>query len=130
MGEDIKVFRFLAIKNEKDIPVNAFLFSLVLSLGFIYSSTFEQVLLYTTFLLILITTITVAGVFILRRRNLEVDESAYRTWGYPYTSIIFIFVSVGTLVFVAIDKPFESLVSMMILAIGLVIYSVSDRKEN
>ena len=130
MGEDIRAFKFLAKKNDQDIPVNAFLFSLALSLGFIYSSTFEQVLLYTTFLLILITTITVAGVFILRRKNREADSSAYRTWGYPFTPTIFILVSVGTLIFVAIDKPLESLVSMGILAIGLVVYYVSENKPD
>jgi APA family basic amino acid/polyamine antiporter len=127
MGEDMKSLKFLAKTNENDIPVNAFIISGVLSLIFIYSSTFEQVLVYTSFLLILITTITVGGVFVLRRKKSESD-STYRTWGYPLTPMIFIAVSCWTLVFVAIDRPFESLVSLAILLVGLGLYFIAERR--
>lgn len=125
MGEDIRALQILSRKNTKGIPVNAFVFSAVLSLFFIYSSTFEQVLVYTSFLLILITTLTVAGVFIVRYRKVA-NASGYQTWGYPYTPALFILVNLWTLVYVALDKPFESLISMGILAVGLFIYWVTD----
>ncbi len=128
MGEDIKAFRILAKTNEKNIPVNAFVFSAFLSLLFIYSSTFEQVLLYTSFLLIFITTVTVGGVFILRKRKNTDDNASYKTWGYPYTSLTFIAVSVWILVFVAVDRPIESLVSVGILLGGFIIYFLVENK--
>ena len=122
MGEDLRALRFLARTNSQGIPVNSFVFSAILGLLFIYTSTFEQVLLYTTFLLILITTITVGGVFILRWRKMPAEPGGYRTWGYPFTPALFILVSVWTLIFVAIDKPFESLVSIGILLVGALVY--------
>ncbi len=125
MGEDIKAFKILAKTNARDIPVNAFIFSAFLSLVFIYSSTFEQVLLYTSFLLILITTVTVSGVFVLRRR--EVQGTGYKTWGYPITPLIFIGVSVWTLIFVAIDRPLESIVSIAVLLVGVLFYLLLER---
>ncbi len=128
MGEDIIAFRILAKTNSRNIPANAFVFSACLSLLFIYSSTFEQVLLYTSFLLIFITTITVGGVFILRKRNRNMISETYKTWGYPVTPLIFIVVSVWTLIFVAIDRPVESLVSIGILATGIFVYFLVERK--
>lgn len=129
MGEDIHTFRVFAKTNAKGIPVNAFVFSTVLSLVFIYSSTFEQVLLYTSFLLILITTITVGGVFIVRQKNMGTEPDSYKTWGYPFTPMLFIIVSVWTLVFVAIDKPFESSISLLILLVGGGIYFLTKNKN-
>lgn len=126
MGEDFVQLRSLSRKSKKGIPVNAFVFSTLLSLLFIYTSSFEQVVVYTSFLLILITTIAVFGVFILRLKKLQ---GSYKAWGYPITPIIFILVSVWTLVFVAIDKPLESLVSLSILLLGLLVYFVASRKS-
>ena len=129
LGEDMSVFRFFAKTNAKGIPVNAFIFSTLLSLIFIYSSTFEQVLLYTSFLLIFITTITVAGVFLLRSKK-KWESEGYKAWGYPFTPAIFIGVSLWTLVFVAIEQPFESGVSVGVLLLGIVFYFVSrDKKQ-
>lgn len=127
LGEDMKVFRFFSKTNSKDIPINAFIFSTLLSLVFIYSSTFEQVLLYTSFLLISITTITVAGIFVLRLKG-KVQSDGYKAWGYPFTPIIFILVSLWTLVFVAAQQPFESAVSIGVLLVGVVFYFITKDK--
>ncbi len=124
LGEDMKAFRILAKTNGRGIPINAFAFSTILSLGFIYSSTFEQVLLYTSFLLISITTITVGGIFILRTRD-KMQSGDYRAWGYPITPLIFIGVSLWTLVFVAVQQPVESGVSCAILLLGVGLYFVT-----
>lgn len=128
MGQDIHSLKWLAKTSASGTPINAFVFSTVLSLLFIYTSTFEQVLLYTSFLLILITTLTVSGIFVLRNRY-ERKKENYSTWGYPVTPIIFIAVSIWTLVFVTIDKPYESLVSLGILAVGLTIYFLVERRK-
>ena len=128
MGQDFKALRFLSKTSNKGIPVNAFWFSTVLSLLFIYTSTFEQVLVYTSFLLILITTLAVAAVFVVRAKGLGKSED-YRTWGYPFTPLIFLLVSLWMLVFVAIDKPFESMISCGILIIGFLIYYFVERQD-
>jgi APA family basic amino acid/polyamine antiporter len=128
MGEDLVGMTFLSKTNDKGIPLNAFIFSTVLSLLFIYTGTFEQVLVYTSFLLILITTLTVAGVFVVRRKRLHVSAS-YKTWGYPFTPAIFVLVSLWMLVFVVMDKPGESLVGVLILGVGLILYYRLERRS-
>ena len=121
LGDDMKAFRFFAKTNIKGIPINAFIFSTLLSLVFVYSSTFEQVLLYTSFLLISITTITVGGIFVLRAKGKN-QSGGYQAWGYPFTPIIFILVSVWTLIFVALQQPIESGVSISVLLVGIVFF--------
>ena len=127
MGEDFAALKWLSVKNNKGIPVNSFYFQLMIALIFIYTSSFDQVLIYASFLLILITTLTVAGIFVLRIRQPNLPRP-YKAWGYPFTPLIFLVVSVWTLTFVIINKTFESLVGMGILIAGLVIYFITDRK--
>ena len=127
MGEDFAALKWLSVKNTKGIPVNSFYFQLMIALIFIYTSSFDQVLIYASFLLILITTLTVAGIFVLRIRQPDLPRP-YKAWGYPFTPLIFLVVSVWTLAFVMIDKTFESLVGIGILIAGLVIYFITDKK--
>ncbi|MCZ6520147.1 MAG: amino acid permease [Bacteroidetes bacterium] len=127
MGEDFAALKWLSVKNTKGIPVNSFYFQLMIALIFIYTSSFDQVLIYASFLLILITTLTVAGIFVLRIRQPNLPRP-YKAWGYPFTPLIFLVVSVWTLTFVIIDKTFESLIGIGILITGLVIYFITDRK--
>ncbi|MEM9327864.1 MAG: amino acid permease, partial [Bacteroidota bacterium] len=127
MGEDLVGLSWLSKTNHRGIPLNAFIFSTILSLIFIYTGTFEQVLVYTSFLLILITTLTVGGVFIVRWKRLHLSAS-YKTWGYPLTPAIFVLVSLWMLVFVVMDKPGESMVGVVILIVGLILYYRLERR--
>jgi len=124
MGEDLPALRWLAHTSERDIPVVSVLFQAVVALLFIYTSTFEQVLIYAGFILTLITSLTVAGVFVLRIREPELNRP-YKTWGYPVTPAIFLLLNTWILVYVFIDKPTESLIGLGIVAVGGALYGIS-----
>jgi APA family basic amino acid/polyamine antiporter len=121
MGEDFPLLRKLSYRSSAGIPVYAIVVQSVLTLGFIYTATFEQVLLYAGFTLNLITAITVAGVFLLRKREPEIVRP-YLTWGYPWTPILFLVLSAWSLTFMMIDRFGESLAGLLTLSAGLVIY--------
>jgi len=124
MGEDSHMLRWLATTNDDGIPVNSVLFQMALALGFIYTSTFEQVFIYTGFTLTLSMMLTVAGVFVLRWRMPEV-ERPYTTWGYPVPPLLFLAVNAWILVYVFVDKPTESLVGLGIVGVGVLLYLAS-----
>jgi APA family basic amino acid/polyamine antiporter len=124
MGEDLPALHWLAITSEREIPVVSVLFQATVALLFIYTSTFEQVLIYAGFTLTLITSLTVAGVFVLRVREPDLKRP-YRTWGYPVTPAIFLLLNTWILIYVFIDKPTESLVGLGIVAVGAALYGVS-----
>jgi APA family basic amino acid/polyamine antiporter len=121
MGEDFRLLRKLAFRNREGIPVYAILVQSAITLTYIYTATFQQVLLYAGFTLNLITGITVATVFVLRRSEPGI-ERPYRTWGYPWPPIIFLLLCGWSLVFMLIDKPQESIAGLLTLSSGLAIY--------
>ena len=75
MGEDHGYLHFLSKKNDQGIPIVAFSVQLIICMIFILSSSFEQVLLYTGISLIISTTMTVLGLFVLRIRKPRLDLS-------------------------------------------------------
>jgi len=121
MGEDTRALRWLATTNDQGVPVNSVLFQLALALGFIYTSTFEQVLIYAGFTLTLSMMLTVAGVFVLRWYRPEVDRP-YTTWGYPVTPLIFLSLNTWVLIYVFIDRPVESFVGLGVIGVGALLY--------
>ena len=96
MGEDHSYIGFLAKQNKQGIPVNAFLLQLVICLVFIFTSSFEQVLMYTGIALIITNSATVFAVFVLRKREPELPRP-YRVWAYPWTPMLFLAVNIWIL---------------------------------
>lgn len=122
MAEDYPLWRFLAYDNAKGIPVAAIWFQTAISIALILSGSFEAVLVYSGFVLQLSTALTVAGVFVLRRRGMT---GGYRSPGYPWLQTIFLLVSIWMMFFLLIDRPAESLLGMANLLIGGITYGVN-----
>ena len=128
MGEDHSYIGFLAKKNDQGIPVNGFMLQFVISMLFILSSSFEQVLLYTGISLILSTTATVIGIFVLRNREPELDRP-YKAWGYPWTPGIFILVNLWILFYTFKEQPFESFIGLGIFGASMGVYYLGIKFE-
>jgi APA family basic amino acid/polyamine antiporter len=128
MGEDHSYIGFLAKKNDQGIPVNGFMLQFVISMLFILSSSFEQVLLYTGISLILSTTATVIGIFVLRNREPELDRP-YKAWGYPWTPGIFILVNLWILFYTFKEQPFESFIGLGIFGASIGVYYIGIKFE-
>jgi APA family basic amino acid/polyamine antiporter len=121
MGEDHQFLGFLANKNKNNIPINGFILQFIISMFFIFTSSFEQVLLYAGITFIISTTATVLGVFILRKREPDLYRP-YRAWGYPWTPGFFILLNIWILFYTFIEQPFESIIGLSIIFTSLVIY--------
>ena len=89
----------------------------------IISGTFEQVLIYSAFVLNLSTAITVGGVFILRRR--ESDKNYFKSKLYPIPQIIFLVLSIWILSYLIYERPYESMLGIINLVVGLGTYFVN-----
>lgn len=128
MGEDFKGLRFFAKTNTQQIPLTSMLFQTSLTLLFIYTSSFNQVLTYASFALISITSLTVLGVFVLRYRKPDMPRP-YKVWGYPFTPAIFLILNLWTLVYVFLERPLESSRGIGIMSLGLVFYFFTKEKK-
>jgi len=65
---------------------------------------------------------TGAAVIVLRRTRPELARP-YRTWGYPWVPLLFIFSSLALVGNTLIEKPRESGVGLILLALGLPAYA-------
>jgi APA family basic amino acid/polyamine antiporter len=126
MANDYSIWHFLAQDNRKGIPVRAVWLQAFISIFMIATSSFEQVLLYSGFVLQLFTTITVAGVFVMRLKN---GHRGYSSPGYPWVQVIFLAISIWMLAFLMYDRPLESLLGFANLLLGAVSYWWSRRHE-
>jgi APA family basic amino acid/polyamine antiporter len=102
--------------------IQAFLAILIALTG-----TFDTVITYTTFAMTLFSTLTVAGVMVLRKSNPNLTRP-YRTWGYPLTPILFIGANCWFMYFLLSQKFQETVIGIGIIAIGFILYWVLPKK--
>ena len=121
MGEDYPILRFLSKKNKFNVPVIAIWVQTTITVILIVSSTFDKVLVYAGFIMNLFTLLSVIGLFILRLKHPEI-KSKYRVTGYPVTPLIFIILSLWTLAYLLLERPLESILGLLTVFAGLVIY--------
>lgn len=125
IGEDFRLFRFMARKSSEQIPVIAILVQSGVTLIFILTSTFESVLVFSGFVMGINTFFAVAGVFILRHR--ETPSGSYRTFGYPITPMIYLGLMAWTLMYILINRPQEGWAGLGIVAAGVLLYLISEK---
>ena len=129
IGEDYDKLSFLSKINQKGVPFNAFIIQLVISLGFILSSTFEEVVLYTGIILIITTSITVCSLIYLRFKEPDLKRP-YKVWGYPFTPFIFIVLNTWILVYTVYLKPTESIIGICLMIFSLGLFFMLKREKN
>ena len=126
IGEDHTLFRRLSRTNRDGIPAVAIVTQAALSLVFIVTASFETILVFAGFTLGLNSLLTVAGVFVLRVREPDA-ERPYRVWGYPFTPLVYIGLTLCTLTYIAMDRPTEALMAVPLIGSGLVLYAIAAR---
>jgi len=100
-------------------------FSLIFQSGvaalLILWGNFYQLLAYVVFVMLLTSIATATGVVILRIRFPHLNRP-YKVWGYPYTTLIFLFTYVWIAFKVFCGKPYESLLGIIITLSGIPFY--------
>lgn len=127
MSVDYSFWHFLKKDNRHGVPVRAIWFQSGISFLLILTGSFEEVLIYSGFVLQLFTAITVGSVFILRRQGNQSDT--FRSPGYPWVQVAYIGISIWIIIFTISDKPMASLIGLGNLAIGLITWVVSKRRQ-
>ena len=130
MGEDFRLFRLLAVKNKGGVPRTAVYTQGALAALFIITSTFDSVLVFSGFILGLISLATVLGVFVLRFKH-GADHTAtpgtYRTWAYPLPPMLYSAIMLWTLWFISVNRPQEASVAAAVIVIGVLCYWLTEK---
>lgn len=121
VGQDIRPLRFLAKSNKDGMPTTAVLVQSGLALIFVATATFDQVLVFAGFTLALNSLFAVGGLFVLRARQPELARP-FKVPFFPVTPLIYLALTIWTLAYVAMERPQEVAVSLVLILSGLVFY--------
>lgn len=89
----------------------------------VLSGTFEQLVNYTGFAIVLFSGIAVASLFVLRRGDRS-EPRPFRTWGYPFVPAVFAIMSLLMVVNEIMRVPQDALAGLGVILAGLPLYFV------
>ena len=124
IGKDYPLFNLLGRTNANGVPAIAIVAQSILALIFVFTSSFQQIMVFASFTLGLNSLLTVLGVFLLRRNQPELNRP-YRTFAYPVTPLIYLCLMGWTLFHIGVTRPKEALVAVALIAIGFIIYLIT-----
>ncbi len=127
MGEDHWLLRFLGRKNAEGVPANAVLVQLLIVNLLLLTRSFELVVIYIQFALLLCSLLTVIGVVVLRMARPEIARP-YRVWLYPIPPIVFAAITVWMMVYLLRSKTTESIAGLGTAIAGLLLYFCARRR--
>jgi APA family basic amino acid/polyamine antiporter len=86
----------------------------------VLSGTFEQLLTYTGFSVILFSALAVLSLFFVRIRGKDTDT--FRAWGYPWAPAIFCAVSFAIVTNTIVSAPGPAFAGLTVIAAGVPVY--------
>jgi APA family basic amino acid/polyamine antiporter len=92
------------------------------------TGTFEQLFTFAMFAGILFWVLAAAAIFTLRKKRPDLPRP-YKAWGYPVVPMIFILALSGILLNTLIRRPVESLAGVVLMASGIPVYYMWNRKK-
>jgi APA family basic amino acid/polyamine antiporter len=126
IGEDFPLFRPLGRVNRDGIPSVAVMVQAGVALAFLWSASFDRILVFSGATMALNTFFTVLGVFVLRWRQPGLPRP-FRTWLYPLPPLIFLLITGWTLLYIVLQRPIEAMICVGIVGSGALFYLASSR---
>jgi APA family basic amino acid/polyamine antiporter len=105
------------------VPVKGLVIQGVWSAVLTLSGTYSDLLAYVMFAALLFYVLTIAGIFILRRKKPDL-ERPYKAWGYPVVPALYILAALTMMVIILIYKPLYTWPGLIIVALGVPVYFV------
>jgi APA family basic amino acid/polyamine antiporter len=127
MGEDNPLIRFLGRKNRNGIPANALLLQLLFVNLLLLTRSFELVVVYIQFTLLLCSLLTVLGVIVLRQTRPQLPRPS-KVWAYPLPPLLFSAITIWMMIYIFRSHPKESLAGLATMLAGLVLYVLTGKR--
>jgi basic amino acid/polyamine antiporter, APA family len=121
MAKDGLFFKHAAILNKNAVPQWSLWAQFVVAALLCLSGSYGQLLDMISFVVVLFYVLTIAGIFILRRKRPDI-ERPYKAFGYPLLPGIYIVMGISFCVLLIIYKPEYTWPGLIITLIGIPIY--------
>jgi APA family basic amino acid/polyamine antiporter len=127
MSDDGVFFRALGRTNARGAPTYAVLLQGALAALGIATAAFEPLLVFAGFTLSLSAAVTVAGAFVLRRREPDAPRP-HRALAWPWSGVAFLALSAFMTIFAIRERPLESLAGLATLVAGGLAWALWRRR--
>jgi APA family basic amino acid/polyamine antiporter len=121
MARDGLFFRSVGRLNAAGVPAAGLVLQGVWSILLIFSGTYNQLLDYIIFAALLFYMLTVAALFVLRRKRPDLDRP-YRAFGYPVLPILYIVLCAVIALSLLVVKPLYTWPGFLIVLTGVPVY--------
>ncbi|MEN9415983.1 MAG: hypothetical protein RLZ62_2287 [Bacteroidota bacterium] len=126
MANDGLFFKKMKKLNKNGVPEFALWIQFVWCSVLCLSGKYGDLLDYVMFAVMLFYILTVAGIFILRKKRPDI-ERPYKAFGYPYLPALYIIMAAAFTINLLINKPQFTVPGLAIVGIGLPLYYLAKR---
>lgn len=110
-----------------ETPARAIVLQAALASTLVLLGTFNTIISYFVFVVVIFIALTVIALFVLRHKTS--GNIAYRTPGYPATPIVFLVLITLLLVLLAGNNPAQAFLGVAVVALGLPAYYLVFRRK-
>lgn len=116
-----------ALHKRYETPARAIALQAILAAVLVVAGSFNEILSYFVFVVILFIALTVAALFRFRRE--DPDSGRFLTPGYPVTPAVFLMMIVLLLVLLGGRNPAQAFLGVAVVALGLPVYLLVFRNK-
>jgi len=123
MAKDALFFKKVGTLNSKSVPGVALIVQAVWASMLCFSGTYSDLLDYVIFAVLIFYILTIAGIFILRRKRPDA-ERPYKAFGYPVIPAMYILAATAICIDLLIFKPDYTWPGLVIVLLGIPVYFI------
>lgn len=121
MAKDGLFFKKVGDLNKKGVPAFALIVQGAWSILLCLSGTYNNLLDYVIFAVLLFFTLTILAIFILRKKRPDIQRP-YKAFGYPFIPAIYILTTVTIMVILLKYKPNYTFPGLAIVLLGIPVF--------
>lgn len=129
MAKDGLFFRNAGTLNRHAVPSWALWAQCIVAAVLCLSGKYGDLLDMVSFVVVIFYVLTIAGIFILRKKRPEADRP-YKAFGYPVLPAIYILMGIAFCILLIIYKPQFTWPGLIITLIGIPVYFIAVANKN
>ena len=129
MANDGVFFKKAGVLNRFAVPQVALWVQAILASVWCLSGKYGELLDMVSFVVVLFYVLTIAGIFILRKKRPDA-ERPYRAFGYPVLPLIYIVMGIAFCSLLIVYKPKFTWPGLLIALAGIPLYYLAIRRKN
>jgi len=128
MAKDKLFFAKAGSLNQNNVPAYALWLQCIVACAWSLSGKYGQLLDMISFVVVGFYMLTIAGIFILRKKRPDA-ERPYKAFGYPLLPLIYILMGLSFCILLIIFKPAFTWPGLIITLLGIPVYYLVRKKE-